>query len=376
MWDINSLKEKQKYVKERLKNCTDNRERELLQLSLVSYSALLNNSGTFVHTQIPNIIDKLTQNQFKSKKEIEIGKLEHELFFGNEPYFDEQYLTFLLQLCNNVASTDFVDIEGLSFEPMEVTYENLINMSKSFYYQLGDSEIYEMAMKVLNDDTALNFSAIPRRSMADCSGLTFNDYIFDKSYCTVTKKNNVFDYQILNHEVMHGVDFYMQKKIPSENYYGFHEFPTYTIDYLFIDYLEKMGLPLEQVQLLRKQKDNYLQELAKITQMQIKRLLIQQKGYKASIEPSIQDVMEILNPSIKKQLLEIQSGVMAVGLSEQIKNNNVQGLNNLKQFMKTKIPKTQIPNFENIGLDYDNLLYYSTCTGSYSNSFENENKIR
>lgn len=376
MWDINSLKEKQKYVTERLKNCNDVRERELLQLSLVSYSALLNNSGTFVHTQIPNIIDKLTQNQFKSKKEIEIGKLEYELFFGNEPYIDEQYLTFLLQLCNNVASTDFVDIEGLSFEPIEVTYDNLINMSKSFYYQLGDSEIYDMAMKILNDDTSLNFSTTPRRSMADCSGLTFNDYIFDKSYCKVTKKNNVFDYQILNHEVMHGVDFYMQKKIPSENYYGFHEVPTYTIDYLFIDYLEKMGLPLDQVQLLRKQKDNYLQELAKITQMQIKRLLIQQNGYKASIEPSIQDIMEILTPGIKKQLLEIQSGVMAVGLSGQVKNDSEYGLSNLKQFMKTKITKTQVPNFENIGLDNNSLLYYSTCIGNYSRQIDDTMKTK
>lgn len=373
MWDINSLKEKQKYVEERLKNCTDNRERELLQLSLVSYSALLNNSGTFMHTQIPNIIDKITQNQFKSKKDIEIGKLEHELFFGNEPYLDEQYLEFLLQLCNNVASTDLVEIEGLSFEPMEVTYENLINMSKSFYSQLGDSEIYEMAMKVLNDDATLNFSTIPRRSMADCSGLTFNDYIFDKSYCTITKKNNVFDYQILNHEVMHGVDFYMQKKIPSENYYGFHEVPTYTIDYLFIDYLEKMGLPTEQVQLLRKQKDNYLQELAKITQMQIKRLLIQQKGYKTSIEPNIQDVMVILTPSIKKQLLEIQSGVMAYGLKEQIKENREYGILHLKEFMKSIIPKEQTPDFSYIGLSNYELLQYSDQIGNYS--IQNENNI-
>lgn len=373
MWDIKSLKEKQKYIEERLKNCTDNRERELLQLSLVSYSALLNNSGTFVHTQIPNIIDKLTQSQFKSKKEIEMGKLEYELFFGDEPYLDEQYLEFLMQLCNNVASTDLVEIEGLSLEPMEVIYENLINMSKSFYFQLGDNEIYEMAMKTLNDDTALNFSTITRRSMAECSGLTFNDYIFDKSYCTVTKKNNVFDYQVLNHEVMHGVDFYMQKKIPSENYYGFHEVPTYTIDYLFIDYLEKMGLSAEQVQLLRKQKDNYLQELAKITLMQIKRLLIQQKGYKASINPSIQDVLEILNPKIKKQLLEIQSGIMAVGLSEQIKNNNVEGLNNLKQFMKSIIPKEQTPDFSYIGLSAYELLQYSEQIGNYS--MQNENNV-
>lgn len=376
MWDISSLKEKQKYVSERLKNCSSAKEKELLQLSLVSYSALLNNSGTLMHTQIPNLIDKITQNQFKSKKDIEMGRLEQELFCGDEPYLDEQYLSFLLQLCNNVASTDLVEIDGLSFDTMDITYENLINMSKNFYYQLGDNEIYTIAMKVLDDDTALNFSTIPRTNMVDCSGLTFNDYIFDKSYCTVTKKNNIFDYQILNHEVMHGVDFYMQKKVPSENYYGFHEVPTYTIDYLFIDYLEKIGLPLEQIQLLRKQKDNYLQELAKITQMQIKRLLIQQKGYKASVEPTIQDIMEILNPNIRKQLLEIQSGVMAVGLYEQIKNDNINGLNNLKQFMKTQIPKTQIPNFENMGLNYDSLIYYSNCIGSYSNQLENENKTR
>ena len=91
--------------------------------------------------------------------------------------------------------------------------------------------------------------------------------------------NNLFDFQVLNHEVMHGVDFYMQKKLPSENYYGFHEVPTYTIDYLFIDYLESKELDSNEIQKLRMKKDNYLQELAKLTQTQIKGALIRNKKY-------------------------------------------------------------------------------------------------
>ena len=66
--------------------------------------------------------------------------------------------------------------------------------------------------------------------MSDCSGLTFNDYLFGKLYINLIRKNNLFDFQVLNHEVKHGIDFYAQSKLPSENYYGFHEVPTYTID--------------------------------------------------------------------------------------------------------------------------------------------------
>lgn len=373
MWDINSLKEKQKYVTERLKHCNDIREKELLQLSLVSYSALLNNSGTFVHTQIPNIIDKLTQNQFKSKKEIEIGKLEYELFFGDEAYLSDEYLKFLLQLCNNISEKEIPELDENSFTSMQVSKESLMELSKRFYASLQDKEILELSNKLLDDESSINFSNVARRGMSDCSGLTFNDYIFDKSYINVTRQNNIFDYQIFNHEIMHGIDFYMKKKVPSENYYGFHEVPTYTIDYLFIDYLEENGLDPNEVQILRKQKDNYLHSLATITQTQIKTQLMRKYGFKNSTNPTIEQIREILNPQLKKQLLEIQSGVMAYGLKEQIKENREYGILHLKEFIKSIIPKEQTPDFSYIGLSNYELLQYSEQIGNYS--IQNENNI-
>ncbi len=376
MWDINNIKTQQKYIKERLSNCSNQKEKEKLQLTLVSYSALLDNSGTIIYTQIPNVMDKITNNQYSIKKEKEMSELEKCLFYGDEAYIDDNYLSFLIQLCDNVSSTNIADIEEYSFETVNVSYESIINMSLKFYTQLGDKEIYDNAMKILGDESALNFSKVSRKGMSDCSGLTFNDYIFDKSYCNVTKQNNIFDYQVLNHEIMHGIDFYMLKKTPSKNYYGFHEVPTYTIDYLFIDYLESLGLYPEQVKLLRQQKENYLQLLATITKLQIRRMIQYENGYKASINPSIEDIKQIINPQLKKQLLEIQSGIMAFGLYQQINQTGEIGIENLKKFMKTIIPKGETPNFENIGLTNEFLLECSLMIGTYSKSNEQIGKMK
>jgi transcriptional regulator with XRE-family HTH domain len=376
MWNINNIKTQQKYITERLSNCLNQKEKEKLQLTLVSYSALLDNSGTLIHTQLPNVMDKITNNQYSNKKEKEMVELEKCLFYGDETYIDDNYLSLLIQLCNNVSSTNIADIEEYSFKTVNVSYESMINMSLKFYAQLGDKEIYDNAMKILGDESALNFSKVSRKGMSDCSGLTFNDYIFDKSYCNVTKQNNIFDYQVLNHEIMHGIDFYMLKKTPSENYYGFHEVPTYTIDYLFIDYLESLGLYPEQVKLLRQQKDNYLHSLATITKMQIRRMIKYEKGYKASINPSIKDIKQIINPQLKKQLLEIQSGIMAFGLYQQINQTGDIGLGNLKKFMKTIIPKGETPNFENISLTNELLLECSLMIGKYSKSNDQIGKMK
>lgn len=363
MWNIKDINSKKSYVTERLKNCSDPKEKEKLELSLITYLALLDNSGTLRYTGLYNAMDKITQNKFSEQREQENAQLEMDLFFKDSPVIDDEYLQFLLNICDNIANTEYVDFEEDTITPFETDYENILNMSHNFYKELGDHEILEKAEKLLTDSSSINVSKISRRGMADCSGLTFNDYMFGKSYVNLTRKNNIFDYQVLNHEVMHGIDFYMQNKIPSENYYGFHEIPTYTIDYLFIDYLEGKGLDTSEVQKLRMKKDNYLQELAKLTQSQIKGALIRNKKYK---DPSIEDIREVLHPQLIKQLLELQSGVISYGLYCQTKIDKQQGLNNLKSFMKNIIPKTQTPDFSFIGLDNQTILDLSKQIGTYS----------
>ncbi len=155
----------------------------------------------------------------------------------------------------------------------------------------------------------------------------------------------------------------MRKKLPSENYYGFHEVPTYTIDYLFIDYLESKGFDIQEIQKLNEKKDSYIQRLAKLTQIQIKKALIRNKKY---VEPTIEDIKKVLYPQLIKQLLELQLGVISYGLYNQIESNKIIGLDNLKKFMKKILPRTQIPDFSFIGLENQKLLELSQHIGTYS----------
>ncbi len=365
MWNLKDINSKKTYITERLKNCSNPKEKEMLELSLICYLSLLDNSGTLRYTGFYNTMDKITQNRFSERREQDSAQLEMDLFFKNAPVIDDEYLQFLLNISNNILKTPPVDFYEENITTFETDYESILNVSHNFYRDLGDQEILRKAEKILNDESSINVSKIARRGMADCSGLTFNDYFFGKSYINLTKKNNLFDYQVLNHEVMHGVDFYMRDKVPSENYYGFHEVPTYTIDYLFIDYLEAKGMDINEVQKLRMQKDNYLQELAKLTQAQIKGALIRNKKYNDS---TISSIKEVLNPQLTKQLLELESGVISYGLYTQIQKNKEQGLSNLKSFMKTIIPKTKTPNFSFINLDNQTIMNLSKQIGSYSMS--------
>lgn len=365
MWNLKDINSKKSYVTERLKNCSNPKEKEILELSLISYLALLDNSGTLRYTGFYNTMDKITQNRFSERREQDSVQLEIDLFFKDAAVMDDEYLQFLLDIGNNIAETPPIDFDDRDIRTFETDYESILNVTHNFYRDLGDQEILEKAEKILNDESSINVSKIARRGMADCSGLTFNDYLFGKSYINLTKKNNLFDYQVLNHEVMHGIDFYMQKKIPSENYYGFHEVPTYTIDYLFIDYLESKGIDINEVQKLRVQKDNYLQALAKLTQTQIKGALIRNKKYNDS---TISDIKEILNPQLIKQLLELESGVISYGLYTQIQIDKEQGLSNLKSFMKNIIPKTKTPDFSFINLNSQTIMDLSKQIGTYSMS--------
>ena len=372
MWNIKKLKKKMKYVLNRLENIKDPKEIEKLKLTLISYYTMLDNSGTFVNTKLPNILDKVTNNKYSNIKDEKLATTEIELFSNNKGYMDNDYLQFLIKLCDNISLDHSLNYDVPVFETFNISKEEVVNVSKNFYYSLGDKDIYQNALKILNDENSLNFSKISRIGFEDYKGVTLNDYIFDKSYCNISLQKNIFDYQILNHEVMHAVDFYMKKKLPSENYYGFHEVPTYTIDYLFLDYLENSGFPKNQIQILRNQKINYLKDLATITKMEIKRLLSREKGYKTSINPSISDISDVTNLKINKRLIELQSGIMAYGLYNQINQDKENGIINLKTFMKTIIPNNITPNFENIDLSSSILIEYSKIINSY---LENTNQL-
>ena len=199
MWNIKDINSKKSYVTERLKNCSDPKEREILQLSLISYLALLDNSGTLRYTGLYNAMDKITQNKFSEKREHENAQLEQDLFFKDGAVISDEYLQFLLDICNNIAETPTIEFDDRSITSFDTNYESILNMSHNFYKDLEDSEILEKAEKLLTDESSINISKIARRGMVDCNGLTFNDYLLGKSYINITKQKNLFYYQVANH---------------------------------------------------------------------------------------------------------------------------------------------------------------------------------
>jgi hypothetical protein len=130
------------------------------------------------------------------------------------------------------------------------------------------------------------------------------------------------------------------------------------------------------VQKLRKQKDAYLQGLAIKTNAMIQSQIVSRMGLGYLARYTVDDVIEILNPIILRNFLEIQSGVIAYGLHKQLMDNYELGLSNLKTLMNTKMSKDKRPNFSNIGLSDEEIEKLSMEIGSYSKEHESiENKI-
>lgn len=388
MWNISEIKEKKAKVIQKIKNCSDPVEKEKLQITLSSYISMLDNSGSIRYTKFYNLMDKITNGNFTlikpSTKFIIKGE---NIIIDKMGFIDEEYLAFLIELTKNVAKTKSVieDPSSLQFSTINYSNEELVNISKAFYSYLGDKEIYNYAIRNLDDPTSLNFSTSFASYSEDSDGITCYDYIYNKAYCATVRSNKLWDLQANNHEIMHSIDFYMQPKLPTQNYYGFHEIPTYTIDYLFINYLDTIGIDKEEVQLLRIDKDDYLQWLAfKIdNQIQKKLCLLCQKNNITGLgtlysfkEYTEKDVIKILDPYLLKDLLELESGIIAYGLYKQFKENYELGLQNLKTIMKTPLPKTVKPDFSNIGLPDEALKDLSLEIGNYSREYNTGKRKR
>ena len=379
MWNIKEIKDQKIYVVEKLKNCINPQEQERLELTFASYLSMLDNSGTIRYTKIPNIIDNFTNNKLILKRKEKYEKLQFlQTDYGK---LTDEYVSFLMELCNNVIQTKDSCTKIEDFSPYNPTLEELKQTSKSFYQSLGDEEILTKANKVLEDDSIFTITDTIRKG-EEFGGATIKDYVFDKTYICILKRNDLFEYQAFNHEVMHGIDFLMNKnQLPSKYYEGLHEIPTYAIDYFFIDYLESLNYPEEEVQKLRVYKDVYLQFLASNTKFHIKEEM--RMGYYEGSH-GYNDETFIDNPQktdfsaykVKDylmgskfylgKLLEVESGVVSYGLYKQIKENKEMGLNSLKELMRNPLPKDQIPDFSFINLDNNTLLDLSKEIGTFS----------
>lgn len=347
MLNKKEIKEKKKYIINRLKNNVSELEEEKLRHTLAVLMELELRNDNLKNIKLYNLIGKLSGNYTLMKDSKKISVILKPLTLKN-PFItalNKDYYEFIMELAYNISKIN-VTYSNDEFNNINIKDKEVINISKQFYKQLDNDKICNKAIKIIDDSTHYGFTDTVSLGRDDEYGITCYDLVFTKPYISVKRTNNLMEYQAFNHEVMHGIDFYTSPIIPSQIYYGFQEVPTYTIDYLYIDYLEQKGFDKNQIDLLRRKKLAYAVSLA---------------SYIISIyQPCpIENDKCHVNWRLAKELLELESCVIAKAFYEQIKDNKEKGLNNLVKFMENPLSRDNTPEFSYVDISNDLLLYYS-----------------
>lgn len=359
-WDIKSIKERISYVKERLTRTYDQNELNKLNVTLLSYLFMLDNSGTLKYTRYTNIMDKINHDNYAIKRRNEAKRIENKILIDNIGEMTNDYLSFLLELTKNTIKDINDDDEYIEFQTKEYSNEELINISRNFYSNLEDPDIDIKATKVFGKEENINFTTTFRQTEKDYNGLNYNDYIFKESFVTIRKENTIMDILSTNHELGHAINFsFNYDKLFENTYGGFNEVPTYTFDYLMLDYMEELGLPTEEIDKLRIRKEESLTNLANYTLTSIRSRILSEKGLAKYNNYTVDDVSNGLRMMERRNLLEVESFYIAKGLYQQIKDNKKDGIENLKLFMKTPIDRTKKPDFTFIGLSDEKIMSLS-----------------
>ena len=355
-WNIKEITQKMEYVKERLKNSVSETERFSLNTALITYIMMLQRSGN-IRVKIYNFLNEFST--LKLKHEIEYKEaIDFRLLYLDTDEIDEEYLAFLIELAeimNFEIKLDYQEFQKMDFSP-----EELISISTKLYQKYFDNdEIMQLLYKIYDKNkNYVNFSGIKRdKRVAKEYGACFADHIFDESYVTLNGENNLLDAVILSHETMHGIEFYMNPRKEDKEYQGFHETASYTMNNLSHDFLEENGFNSEEINQMRIMDMCMLTSSARhILASTKERLIRENKMQDSSNEIKASDAEEYIMPFDILTFLEIQSRVMAYKLYSDIKLNKEKGINNLKKFMKMKLPKDKTPDFSSVGLSRKEIL--------------------
>ena len=367
-WNIKEIREKLKYVSQRLKKETNSNQKEILMHSLLTYINLLHTID-IKNLKFTSLMDRFTQGRFSLIRDKKYKEISDIVFDFKDYVYDDD---LLINLCQNIKNSSFQSKEE-PLASLKLSPQELIEISKGFYKWLGDKEIYDYASEMLDNKSHLQFKNLKyqENDFGIASGMTYYDPLFEEAYIGITQEFTLFDAQVLNHEVMHSIDFRMHQKLLSNNYYGFHEVPTYTIDYLFFDYLEEKGYDLTEINKLKDRKTEYVSRLASYSLLQLQL----SNGNKFSFQNvSTENLKQSMNNDIRKNLLEVQSCLIARVLYTQVKNDKELGIANLKQFMQTNIPINKVPDFSYIGISRQDLLNTSKEIGNELSFIQKENK--
>ena len=367
MWNIKEINEKKKYCISKLNNKSlSNEEKEKLQFSLLAYLQMLDSSGTVFHTVFPKVIDIISGGKYTLQRTKKYQKITRNLdTSGSISYYDQRFLVKLVMIIADEESS----YKEFDFEKINIDDCQLISLAHDFYKRLGDKEIYDLALKTLSNESCINFTEKLGYKKDYLGGNMYWDYIYNNPYLNIYRHNTICDFNSLIHETMHTIDFGFMPKIKTKYNTGVIEIPTFTTDFLVIDYLESLELKKEELEKYKKQKFLNIQVIAdKIF------LLIKERYNEFNKNSNIDFIINILKPEINLLLIKLKAAIVSYGLYLQIKKDKEKGLSNLKKYMKQGVLKHQGVDFSFIELSDQNLIEIAIEFKEQVNSLDNHFK--
>ena len=345
--DIKTIRKRKRYLKRLYRQCQNQIERETIGWSLIANIELLHYYTHLGNFSVTGDIGRILNECVVLIRDIKYKKL-NGILRQDDPYMDENYLSFLMSLANYVADGNLQRFESQIGNSFDRT--SAMNGAKHFYAFLQDEAISPVAEQILSDTSSIYFCEC--RNKKDHLGSTFFDYIFHKPYICILEHHDLRDLFTLIRECALGVKFYMKEDLHCDS---FQNVCAYVMEELAFSYFETNETYREDIELLKKQRESDFTGYANDTLMQIHSLPGQQ-NLKSFFHPNVNEILKVIPRQLKKDLVEIQAYVMARGLVQQIQFNKELGLEHLKTLMRMNISNEQHPDFEKIGLGDDVLL--------------------
>ena len=351
MWDLKDIKNRKKFVKKSLKDCKNYLEKEKILLTFESYDSMFDdvkiNSLNSIEKKFYNIFTNL-RNNINNRK------------FDVKQTIDEDYYLFLMRLCFSIMSrNDIVDGE-ISYKKMNIKLKDMIDISLDFYKQL-DIDIYNVVRYLYNKKGHILCKNRSINNNHLYGAITFHDYVFHDSFILIYLNNNITDLLNINHEIMHAFEFKENPKSPSNNYFGFHEVSTNTIDILFIEYLVKQGFNKKELYNIYNNSICRTKYFCEEVLCRIMDKINVDFGDSFIDVFNYDKVKDVLDLEIKYKLLGIESMVLGNCISNKISDDK-KNINILKNFIYSKIDSNSIPDFSKYNISNEYMINYCLDT--------------
>ena len=369
MLNKEEIKQKKKDIINMLKKNNNPQEESRLRQTLISLMRLETENEDLVNVKLNKTIDKVLGGSLSLRKAKKREDIKREIPIKLESIMDDYYFLYLVQLATNIKKMKvFYKGDNRELKSLKLTDEEKVKLSKEFYKKLGSPIINELAQKVLNDSSHYGFTDEFSYFLNGRSyGITIFDYVFNKPYTTVRRLNTIMGCQAFNHEIMHCIDFYVAPSYHDSVYYGFDEIPTYTIDYLFQDFLESKGFNPIEVDALRRQKQNYMGKISDEIVKEIAEIIAPTpKPHVITLE-NASAIRRIMDPYILDKMIHLEASIIAYGIYKIILVDKEKGLEILQEIMKNKPPRGKIPDFSFVGFDRRTIVDLSETLGKQGN---------